>query len=136
MIADITPQPNPMFFWQAFLAIAFLAGIGANVATMMSVKRSLKREITPQPLVVKEAANYVRKEDCVQRHAESTQRFEMLKEQLDELRIERHTDTNALHEKVNAVALQVSGLDVATQQQNAWLKRMDEKLDQINRRPR
>lgn len=137
MIADIVPNtttPSPNFVWQTLMVIAFFAGVGGNIATMFSIKRSLKREITPQPLEVREAPNPVTQQECMARHKESTDRFNFLETQIEKLAQVRHTDANALHEKINKVGLQVAGLERDTKTQNEWLVRIDGKLDQVNRK--
>jgi hypothetical protein len=52
-------------------------------------------------------------------------------EQVAALRLERREDMRSLHVEINDVGKKVASLETATQNQNEWLKRMDEKLDAL-----
>lgn len=45
MFADVTATPDPKIFWELVLSIGLVASIVANFATVISVRRTQKREI-------------------------------------------------------------------------------------------
>jgi len=132
MMAQVpTPPAGDIEHW-----LVSFAAVMAIVALAITLKRMVFGDkthsvISPQPLEVRAAHEFVRKEECIARHMESVRSAVDLKEQLSELRTERKDDTEKLHEKVNNVALQVAGLKAASDMQTQSLASMDAKLNRI-----
>jgi hypothetical protein len=50
---------------------------------------------------------------------------------IERLRAERREDMRSLHEQINSVDRKVASLDTETKNQNQWLGRIDQKLDDL-----
>jgi hypothetical protein len=127
MLAQGATSVDPHWLLQAVLAAGLLASIGANLVQIFRGQRP----ITPQPLKVTAAEEFVTKEHCLTLHEQSAIRVQSIERTLIELKQERREDIGELHDKVNAVGREVSELKSASAMQSVQLRRMDEKLDQI-----
>jgi hypothetical protein len=87
-------------------------------------RKNTRTEVLPSPLVVKGEDDFVHKVEFQKYMAEQGR-------QISELRSERRTDNNILHEKINSVDRKVAGLEAATDIQNQKLVSMDAKLDRL-----
>ena len=87
-------------------------------------QRTEKREISPSPLDVRAVHEYVTKPELVATAGELGRR-------IDRVESDRRTDVGELHEKVNGVAREVSGLTASVELTNARLVQMDGKLDRM-----
>ena len=74
---------------------AALTTLGGLVGAWLKARHS-RTEITPQPLVVREAPAYVRCEDCIRRHAEVDKRHGDLEQEV-------RADRRALHDSLGAI---------------------------------
>jgi hypothetical protein len=124
IIADATPDPK--FFWELILSIGMLASIGASLATMISVKRTQKREIHFgfEPASKAEFDRQMASNEQVHRDLFS-------KIGGVERGAKAHTDNavDKLSDAISKVDRNVASLENETQNQNAWLARLDAKLD-------
>ena len=62
-------MPDAGFVWQLILTLALIAGIGANIAVITSIKRTQRASVGPQPFVVQAAQEFITKKECEKHHA-------------------------------------------------------------------
>ena len=127
------PQPTglQLLIWLA-CAGAVLGGLAFTVVLFNGLAKarqtiSGKRDamdLHPQPLEVRPAHAFVT--EPVFQSATGT-----LQRQIDALSAERKQDVSELHEKVNGVAREVSGLTTGMELQNQRLASIDGKLDRM-----
>lgn len=142
MIAQITnavaaggfpaPESYSGVGWVLVSLVAIMVGVNAAFklkANLFGSRQSA--EISPQPLDVRVISELVKKEECLTRHNESILGLAQVKRDMDDLRRERKEDNNQLHEKINKVAIQVQGVERATDLQNQMLQNMDAKLSRL-----
>ena len=119
------------------VAILQLVTLGMQV---LRWNEAAKREVHPQPLEVKDAAEFLPRQ-LFEDHAEQNQReheymFAKLGGIDRGLRAEMKQDTDGLHEKINSVGREVSEHSATLELQNQRLAQIDAKLDRlIERRP-
>jgi len=87
-------------------------------------EKKSRQEISPDPLNIRPVSDAVTERVCLGRYGG-------LEKQLDELRLDLKAEANALHEKVNGVAREVSELAAAAGLQNQRLAQIDAKLDRV-----
>jgi hypothetical protein len=122
IFADEMPPVNMIWNWLPTLC-AIIAAL-ATVGLWMNGRKTARTELVPSPLVVKEPDNFVHRGEYQKQMGE-------IRSEFDKLRSERKTDNNLLHEKINRVVADVSGLQRETVLQNQQLMRMDSKLDRL-----
>ncbi len=121
--------------WVSVILAAIVVGLRQGIGFWRDLQDRATRvrmtggqvAIADQPLAVRLASEFMKKEECQMRHG-------TLEKQIDELRRERRADTSELHEKINQVAREVSALIKSTELQNQQLARMDVKLDRLSER--
>jgi len=119
------------------VAILQLVTLGMQV---LRWNEAAKREVHPQPLEVKDAAEFLPRQ-LFEEHAEQNRRehehlFAKLGGLDRGLRAEMKQDTDGLHEKINSVGREVSEHSATLELQNQHLAQIDAKLDRlIERRP-
>lgn len=122
IFADEMPPINSIWNWLptlcAMLAAVFTGGLWWNS------RKTARTELMPSPLVVKEPDNFVHR-------AEYQKQMTDIRSEFDKLRFERKGDNALLHDKINKVVADVSGLQRETVLQNQQLMRMDSKLDRL-----
>lgn len=137
MLADVTngvvagfadPHAAQSIGWALIIVVSIVTGVNQ---VMKLVDRARGKELVQQPVTVREATIYVRKEECMARHNESEKRFTQVERQIDDLRLERKKDTGDLHNRVTDVAREVSALAAETGVQTQRLASMDAKLDRL-----
>ncbi len=108
--------------WLACLAFfAMLLNHLARLGKLFTGREDEVR-VRPWPLQVKGVPEVVLEKDCKERHGALAGRVE-------KLWTAREADSNALHEKINGVALEVSGLKAAMELLTQRLAGIDAKLD-------
>jgi hypothetical protein len=126
-----TPTGNELLIWCGCAAFVMMF---ANQAFGLKAKlfgEKKATEITPQPLDVRMISDFVRQQECRERHNESVRAAAITEKTIEALRLERKADMRELHVEVNAVAGDVSGLMASSELQGQQLARMDAKLDRI-----
>lgn len=139
MILLAETAPDPKALQQFLIVVGFLIGIAVNVATLVIALSGRK-----QKAEVSFGFEAVSKQ-VFEKHVDSNRvehdRFDVriggvdrktkqhADEGIEKLRAERRQDMQALHTEINDVGKKVAGLDTETKNQNAWLSRMDQKLD-------
>lgn len=139
LLAELTNQAGlpaagsaPAVGWLFMTLAAILVAINAAFTLKKNIlPTKTSTEISPQPISVQLVEHYVRKEECVGRHNESSSKIGQLQSQMEVLRLERKEETGQLRAKVDRVSEDVNGLKVATDMQNQKLASMDAKLDRI-----
>ena len=124
LLADTTPDPKD--FWQFILGIAFLCSIGANIAIIVSARRTQKREIayafTPASKEEFDKAAKENDADHTVIHARLTKFKERTDELVAEMREEMRHDreaalqsgeerSNKIHSRIDDVLRAVSRLE-------------------------
>ncbi|PWU18923.1 MAG: hypothetical protein C5B50_07855 [Verrucomicrobia bacterium] len=139
-----------LFSLGGLVMVTSILGNLALVAAWLNEKRKrVQVQITPQPLRVKDEAEYVERrafellaQENKDEHARIFEKIgtvervanKAIEEKIDAMRTERKEDMKELQERVSALGEKVSGLDTETRNQSAWLARMDVKLDEIMRK--
>lgn len=115
MVAQtVVPQGFAAWIGCAAFVLLFLNQLYVAKKNLFGSKQAT--EISPQPLDVRIAHEFVRKDECVQRHGESTNKIQDIERQITALRSERADDLRvaaagrkALYEKIEAVRKDVVG---------------------------
>ena len=140
LLADATPDPK--LFTAFWVIMSFLAGIAANVATVIALTRKQKREITYgfTPASKEEFVKHVewnnREHENLFKKIGGAERGsnERLELKVQAMQSSAEIGRASMSQKVEDVKERVAGLERATEAQNQWLERMDSKLDLIQRR--
>lgn len=135
-VAGGSGLPEPSSYISIGWILVSLVAIVTGVNQVMKLKAGLlgerkATEVSPQPLEVRVLTDYVKKEECVGRHGETQRQLNAIEAAIAEIRAERKTEAGTLHEKINGVAREVTGLVAVTELQNQRLSQMDAKLDRI-----
>lgn len=120
----MTPTATELAAWIA--SAAFLVVLGNGLFTMWRNLNGSKRgvEVSPQPLSVTAVSGMASETTC-------RDRYDRLQSQIEELKQDRKTDVNDLHEKVNGVAREVSEMSAAQALTNQRLVQIDAKIDRV-----
>jgi hypothetical protein len=127
MFADTTPDPR--FFWDLVLSIGFMVTIGANVATMLAMRRTQKREVRWEfePAAKKEFDKHVERNlaehenifsklSGIERGAQtrmdglSVEWRRFVESKLSELLASNDSGREKLHDRINEILQEVSEL--------------------------
>src|SRR5262245_3100619 len=103
--------------------LAFVIALVNQAMKLDDRMRGTKNEITPQPLEVKAAIEWVRQDECKSRHAQVATRTDGLEKQVQDLRRERLDD-------VRAAALSRKGIYDAI---NKTKTEMSEQIDGVRK---
>ncbi len=122
ILAEEMPPVNLIWNWLPTIC-AMIAAL-ATLGLWLNSRKAVRTELVPSPLVVKEQDNFVHRGEYQKQMAE-------IRGEFDKLRTERKTDNNLLHDKINRVVADVSGLQRETVLLNQHLLRMDSKLDRL-----
>jgi hypothetical protein len=123
ILAQFLP-PAEIAAWLACATFTTMLFNQLALARANLLEKKSRHEISPDPLNVRPVSDAVTERICLGRHAG-------LEKQMDEMRSDRKAEANALHEKVNGVAREVSELAAAAGLQNQRLAQIDAKLDRV-----
>lgn len=130
LMAEATPTAAQWGNW--FLVTTCLLSAMGNVALVVALFR--KNKVEPQPLIVKGATEFSRREE-----------LEGVKKALKDAEVAASINRKTIYEridgmkrdvgaKVDELEKSVAGLDRETKNQNAWLERIDAKIDRMQSR--
>lgn len=89
------PGPGTNEIWIVIGAIALVMSILGNLAQINVARRKRERVTLDQPLDVRLIKEFVKAEECLARHAESTSKISAVQLEVHDLRKERTEDARA-----------------------------------------
>ena len=138
MMAQI-PSPTPVQLMGWLGCLAFVLVIFNQAARAWSVLHPRKNEISPQPLEVRAAVEWVTQTEFRQRKAELEDRSNGMEKQLADLRLERNEDVKlaaisrkGMYEKIDTVREEMSEMERRLNAANeARLEKVHERINQV-----
>ena len=135
--------------FQTVVLVVLCPLITALATLAMVIIRDRKREVGPQPFVIamqKEFASQTEFHRHVQENQRQHEQFdvriggvdrkgkEKLEERIEAMRREREEGQTRMHDQMNVLSIKVGQLETETKNQTQQLNRIDQKIDQINRK--
>ena len=123
-----TPNPDPNIAWQVILTIGVLIAIVGNIATLLTSRRSQKREVSFEL----NAASKEEFEKHVDFNAQEHRDLHSKIGGLDRGTARKISDEmNAIHSRVNGLEKAIGGLETSAEITNQRLAAIDAKVDHL-----